>query len=135
DFAHLHQTMGVELQMGGADQWGNITAGLELIRRQAAGGDAGAAADAPAYSLLLAPSGAKFGKSEGGDTIWLHAEMTSPFAFYQHWLNTDDRDVPTYLRWFTTFAPEEITSLEAELAAHPEARAAQRRLADDLTTR
>jgi tyrosyl-tRNA synthetase len=144
DFAHLRRTMGVELQMGGADQWGNITAGLELIRRQgvgSGGGDAPPTADgsepafALAYPLLLAPSGAKFGKSEGGDTIWLHAEKTTPFAFYQYWLNTDDRDVPVYLRWFTTFIPDEITSLEAELADHPEGRAAQRRLADDLTTR
>src|SRR5207302_7760836 len=85
--------------------------------------------------LLLAPSGAKFGKSEGGDTVWLHASMTTPFAFYQHWLNVDDRDVPVYLRWFTTFEPAEIEGLEAELAARPEGRAAQRRLADDLTTR
>jgi tyrosyl-tRNA synthetase len=154
DFAHLRRTMGVELQMGGADQWGNITAGLELIRRQGSGAvaaadaassatggepppgsDASEPAFALAYPLLLAPSGAKFGKSEGGDTVWLHAEMTTPFAFYQHWLNVDDRDVPVYLRWFTTFPPDEIEALEAELAAHAEARAAQRRLADDLTTR
>ena len=144
DFAHLRRTMGVELQMGGADQWGNITAGLELIRRQAPGSgglDAPPSADATepafalAYPLLLAPSGAKFGKSEGGDTIWLHPDATTPFAFYQHWLNTDDRDVPIYLRWFTTFSPDEIGELEAELASRPEARAAQRRMADDLTAR
>jgi len=138
DYAHLHRTMGVELQMGGADQWGNITAGLELIRRQAVAGEAGGAGDeayALAYPLLLAPSGAKFGKSEGGDTVWLHASQTSPYAFYQYWLNTDDRDVSVYLRWFTLFEPAEIEALEAELAAHPEARTAQRRLADDLTTR
>jgi len=144
DFAHLRRTMGVELQMGGADQWGNITAGLELIRRSGATGgdstspptsDGSEPAFALAYPLLLAPSGAKFGKSEGGDTIWLHADMTTPYAFYQYWLNTDDRDVPTYLRWFTTSAPDEIASLEAGLQAHPEGRGAQRRLADDLTTR
>ncbi len=144
DFAHLHRTMGVELQMGGADQWGNITAGLELIRRQGAmSGDAASPPSADdsepafalAYPLLLAPSGAKFGKSEGGDTIWLDESQTKPYAFYQHWLNTDDRDVSVYLRWFTTFAPDEIEGLEAELAAHPEARAAQRRLAEDLTSR
>src|SRR5206468_1684289 len=127
DFAHLRRTMGVELQMGGADQWGNITAGLELIRRQGIGGadappasDGGEPAFALAYPLLLAPSGAKFGKSEGGDTVWLHADVTTPFAFYQYWLNTDDRDVPVYLRWFTTFAPDEIETLEGELADHPE---------------
>jgi tyrosyl-tRNA synthetase len=140
DFAHLRRELGVELQMGGADQWGNITAGLELIRRAAAG-DAAATktesepAFALAYPLLLAPSGAKFGKSEGGDTIWLHADATTPYAFYQYWLNTDDRDVPVYLRWFTLFSPDEIAALESELAARPEARTAQRTLADDLTTR
>jgi tyrosyl-tRNA synthetase len=144
DYAHLYRTMGVELQMGGADQWGNITAGLELIRRTGAmnGGaeplptaDATDPAFALAYPLLLAPSGTKFGKSAGGDTVWLHPDGTTPYAFYQHWLNTDDRDVSVYLRWFTLFEPDEIESLEAELAAHPEARTAQRRLAEDLTTR
>ncbi|MBI2778075.1 MAG: tyrosine--tRNA ligase [Chloroflexi bacterium] len=135
DFAHLHRTMGVELQMGGADQWGNITAGLELIRRTTVD-DAGAEpAFALAYPLLLSPSGTKFGKSEAGDSVWLDAERTSPFAFYQHWLNTDDRDVPVYLRWFTTLEPDEIEGLEAELAASPGARAAQRALALDVTAR
>jgi tyrosyl-tRNA synthetase len=144
DFAHLHREMGVELQMGGADQWGNITAGLELMRRQAAmsgdsasppASDGSEPAFALAYPLLLAPSGTKFGKSAGGDTVWLHPDGTSPYAFYQHWMNTDDRDVSIYLRWFTLFTPDEIEALEAELAAHPEARGAQRRLAEDLTTR
>jgi tyrosyl-tRNA synthetase len=136
DFEHLHRTMGVELQMGGADQFGNITAGLELIRRRAARADQDAPeAFALAYPLLLSPSGAKFGKTEGGESIWLHPDGTSPYAFYQHWLNTDDRDVPVYLRWFTTKAPKEIEALDAELAAHPEARAAQRALALDVTAR
>ncbi len=155
DFAHLHQTMGVELQMGGADQWGNITAGLELIRRSAAAGggwadaapasagtsepagrDAGTEpAFALAYPLLLAPSGTKFGKSESGDSIWLHPDGTTPFAFYQYWLHTDDRDVPTYLRWFTTFGSDEIATLEGDLGSRPELRAAQRALADDITAR
>jgi tyrosyl-tRNA synthetase len=160
DFQHLHRTLGCELQMGGADQWGNITAGLELIRRTSgdvltADGDtpipegyvttdegqgitssaASERAFALAYPLLLAPSGAKFGKSESGDSVWLHADGTSPYAFYQHWLNTDDRDVPTYLRWFTTFEPARIEALEAELAERPEGRGAQRALATDLTTR
>ena len=139
DFAHLHRTLGVELQMGGADQYGNITAGLELIRRQGAADAEGDAAKAEAYALayplLLAPSGAKFGKSEDGDSVWLHRDGTSPYAFYQHWLNTDDRDMPVYLRWFTTMAPDEIEGLEADLAAHPEARAAQRALARDITGR
>ncbi|HSL97322.1 MAG TPA: tyrosine--tRNA ligase [Candidatus Deferrimicrobiaceae bacterium] len=136
DFAHLRRTMGVELQMGGADQWGNITAGLELIRRAGDGeGSPNPAAFALAYPLLLNASGAKFGKSETGDSVWLHPDGTSPFAFYQHWLNTDDRDVSTYLRWFTTFAPDEIEALEAALAARPEAREAQRTLALDITAR
>ncbi len=145
DFSHLHRTMGVELQMGGADQWGNITAGLELIRRESAEtggvGKAGARerssgeAYALAYPLLLSASGAKFGKTEGGDSVWLHPDGTRPYAFYQHWLNTDDRDVPTYLRWFTTLDPDAIEELEAELATRPETRAAQRALALDVTTR
>jgi len=136
DFGHLHRTMGVELQMGGADQYGNITAGLELIRRTAARDEQEAPdAFALAYPLLLSPSGAKFGKTESGDSVWLHPDGTSPYAFYQHWLNTDDRDVAVYLRWFTTKAPDEIEALDAELAAHPEARAAQRALAIDVTAR
>ena len=136
DYEHLHRTMGVELQMGGADQFGNITAGLELIRRSAAGDDRQAPdAFALAYPLLLAPSGAKFGKSEGGDSVWLHPDGTTPYAFYQHWLNTDDRDVPVYLRWFTTMSVQEIEDLEGDLVARPEARAAQRALALDVTAR
>jgi tyrosyl-tRNA synthetase len=137
DFWHLHRTMGVELQMGGADQWGNITAGLELIRRTTGVGE-----DAPhqpahglAYKLLLSPSGTKFGKSESGESVWLDPKRTTPFAFYQYWLNADDRDVGTYLRWFTEFDRERIEGLDAEVAAHPEARAAQRALARDITAR
>ena len=153
DFEHLHRTMGVELQMGGADQWGNITAGLELIRRRAGGGEAGSDAvgaeatatdegDAGgghahglAYKLLLSPSGTKFGKTEGGDSVWLDAERTSPYAFYQYWLNVDDRDVGTYLRWFTLLPREAIEELEAGVVARPEARVAQRALARDVTER
>jgi tyrosyl-tRNA synthetase len=158
DFQHLYRTLDCELQMGGADQWGNITAGLELIRRTAAESGASGAGDATAgdatagsaasgaaastgtafalaYPLLLNQSGAKFGKSESGDSVWLHPDGTSPYAFYQHWLNTDDRDMPTYLRWFSTFEPERIEALESALAAAPERREAQRELATDLTTR
>ena len=138
DFAHLYRTMGVELQMGGADQWGNITAGLELIRRTSGAGD-DAELEAPAhglaYKLLLSPSGTKFGKSEAGETVWLDPARTSPYAFYQHWLNTDDRDVGTYLRWFTEFSRERIEELEAEAAGRAEARPAQRALALDITAR
>ncbi|MEA2675341.1 MAG: tyrosyl-tRNA synthetase [Chloroflexota bacterium] len=140
DFQHLYRSLGCELQMGGADQWGNITAGLELIRRTSgapgvSGEGSGGQAFALSYPLLLTPSGAKFGKSESGDSVWLHADGTSPYAFYQHWLNTDDRDVPVYLRWFTLFDPAQIQALEAAMAEHPERREAQRALALDLTTR
>ncbi len=136
DYQHLHRAFGCELQMGGADQWGNITAGLELIRRTSEPRADGAPhAYAMAYPLLLAPSGAKFGKSESGESVWLHADGTSPYAFYQHWLNTDDRDTSTYLRWFTTFEPARIEALEAAIADHPERRQAQRELAFDLTAR
>jgi tyrosyl-tRNA synthetase len=135
DFAHLHREMGVELQMGGADQWGNITAGLELIRRTSGAGEEAHPAHGLAYKLLLSPSGTKFGKSESGDTVWLDARRTTPYAFYQYWLNTDDRDVGTYLRWFTELGREEIEALEAEAAARPESRAAQRALARDITAR
>ena len=141
DFEHLHRTMGVELQMGGADQWGNITAGLELIRRRAGltEDDVGRDADEPAhglaYKLLLSPSGTKFGKTAGGDTIWLDAGRTSPYAYYQYWLNVDDRDVGTYLRWFTLLSRAEIDALEADLVGRAEARGAQRALARDVTER
>jgi tyrosyl-tRNA synthetase len=136
DYQHLYRELACELQMGGADQWGNITAGLELIRRTSdARPDGAPNAYAMAYPLLLNPSGAKFGKSETGDSVWLHADGTSPYAFYQHWLNTDDRDVPIYLRWFTLFDPARIAALEAAMAEHPERREAQRTLALDITTR
>jgi tyrosyl-tRNA synthetase len=135
DFAHMHRTMGVELQMGGADQWGNITAGLELIRRSTGAADDHEPAHGLAYKLLLSPSGAKFGKSEMGDSVWLDPVRTSPYTFYQYWLNTDDRDVGTYLRWFTEFPRERIEALEAESGAAREARVAQRALAYDITAR
>ena len=140
DFEHLHRTLGVELQMGGADQWGNITAGLELIRRRAGDGGSDDAtspdrAHGLAYKLLLSPSGAKFGKSESGESVWLDPARTTPFAFYQYWLNADDRDAGTYLRWFTELPREEIEALETEVAERPEGRAAQRALARDITAR
>ena len=135
DFEHLYRTLGVELQMGGADQWGNITAGLELIRRVAGADDDREPAHGLAYPLLLAPSGAKFGKTEGGESVWLHADGTSPYAFYQYWVNTDDRDLGTYLRWFTTLDPDAVAAVEAEHSAKPEARSAQRLLARDVTAR
>jgi tyrosyl-tRNA synthetase len=139
DFAHLYRDQGVELQMGGADQWGNITAGLELIRRTgslAGGANADVeAAHGLAYRLLLSPSGSKFGKSEEGDSVWLDPTRTSPFDFYQYWRNVDDRDVGTYLRWFTEFPRDRIEALEAETESRPEARGAQLALAYDITAR
>ena len=102
DFLHLYRDHGVEMQMGGADQFGNITAGLELIRRVlGVAADGGPRAFGVSFPLLTAPSGSKFGKSEGGQTIYLAAHRTSPYDFYQYWLNSDDRDVPLYLRTLT----------------------------------
>ena len=134
DFATLYREQGVEMQMGGADQWGNITAGLELIRRTSGDGEE-SPAHGIAYKLLLSPSGAKFGKSEGGESVWLDPARTSPYAFYQYWLNTDDRDIGTYLRWFTLFERDEVEALDAAVASRPEQREAQRRLAFDVTSR
>ena len=135
DFAHLYRALGVELQMGGADQWGNITAGLELIRRTSGAEEESHPAHGLAYKLLLTPSGTKFGKSEAGDSVWLDPARTSPYAFYQYWLNTDDRDVGTYLRWFTEFRARRSRRSRPKSAARPEARAAQRALARDITAR
>jgi tyrosyl-tRNA synthetase len=135
DFATLYRERGVEMQMGGADQWGNITAGLELIRRTSGEGTEESPAHGIAYKLLLSPSGAKFGKSEGGESVWLDPARTSPYAFYQYWVQTDDRDVGTYLRWFTLWSREEVEALDAEVTSHPERREAQRRLAFDVTAR
>jgi tyrosyl-tRNA synthetase len=140
DFMHLHRSYGVELQCGGADQWGNITAGLELIRRTTGPRRPDAdglpePAHGLAYPLLLNPSGSKFGKSESGESIWLDPALTSPYRFYQYWLDAEDRDVGTYLRWFTLFDRVQIEELDAEQAAHPERRGAQRALARDLTER
>jgi tyrosyl-tRNA synthetase len=135
DFLHLYRTGGVELQMGGADQWGNITAGLELIRKEFGGGESKDLAFGLSYPLLTNESGAKFGKTAAGTSVWLDPQKTSPFAFYQYWLDADDRDVGQYLRWFTLFDHARIEELEAELKAHPERRTAQRAVAMDLTVR
>jgi tyrosyl-tRNA synthetase len=135
DFRHLHRTMGVELQAGGADQWGNITAGLELIRRSDGAGEAEDRAHGVAYELLLDANGAKFGKTAAGTSVWLDATRTSPFAFYQYWLERDDAEVPRLLRFFTLLAREEIEALDAEQVARPEGRPGQRALARDITAR
>jgi len=140
DFLHLHQAQGVDMQMGGADQWGNITAGLELIRRvehRAVEGD-GEGHEPTAFGLcsplLLNRSGQKMGKSEKG-AVFLDRSLTSPYDFYQYWINDDDELVIDHLRWLTTMDREEIAAIAAEHAEAPERRRAQGALAFDLTER
>ncbi|WP_412067077.1 tyrosine--tRNA ligase [Rubrivirga sp. IMCC43871] len=128
DFLHLYQEQGVTIQLGGSDQWGNITAGTELIRRSAGGQGHGFV-----MPLVSNAAGTKFGKTEAG-TVWLDPERTSPYRFYQFWLGTDDRDVVDYLKYFTWLSREEIEALEQEMADRPGARAAQRALAQAVTT-
>ena len=135
DFLHLYRAGGVELQMGGADQWGNMTAGLELIRKEFGLGDGQDLAYAMSYPLLTNPSGEKFGKTAAGTSVWLDPAKTSPFAFYQYWFDADDHDVGKYLRTFTLFDRAMIEELEAQQAAHPETRVAQKAVAFDLTAR
>jgi tyrosyl-tRNA synthetase len=136
DFQHLYRSMGVEAQVGGADQWGNITAGLELIRKTLTGpGGEPAEAHGLSYPLLLDPSGAKFGKTSVGTSVWLDPERTSPYAFYQFLVDRPDTEVGKLLRLFTVMDRPEIEALEAEQTAHPERRPAQRALAVDLSTR
>ncbi|HEV8516342.1 MAG TPA: tyrosine--tRNA ligase [Candidatus Limnocylindrales bacterium] len=135
DFLHLYREHGVELQTGGADQWGNITAGLELIRRVEGGEEDGdPLAYGLSYPLLLSPSGEKFGKTEKG-SVFLDPEKTSPFDFYQFFLNQDDGGVARLLRTLTLMTSDEVRELEKEQAAHPEDRPAQRALAHDITAR
>jgi tyrosyl-tRNA synthetase len=129
DFLELRRRDGVTLQLGGSDQWGNITAGIELIRRVD-----GADAHALTMPLVTTSSGAKFGKTEAG-AVWLDEDRTSPYAFYQFWLGTEDADVGRYLRYYTLLARDEIESLDAETASAPERRAAQQALARDVTRR
>jgi tyrosyl-tRNA synthetase len=129
DFLELYRREGATLQLGGSDQWGNMTAGMELIRRSAGG-------DAHVFTLPLVTTaaGEKFGKS-AGNAIWLDADRTSPYAFYQFWVNADDRDAGAYLRYFTLLPREEIEALESRIVADPSAREAQRALARDVTRR
>jgi tyrosyl-tRNA synthetase len=135
DFLHLYRTGEVELQMGGADQWGNITAGLELIRKEFGAGDGQDLAYGLSYPLLTNESGAKYGKTAAGTSVWLDPEKTSPFAFYQYWLDADDRDIGKYLRTFTLFDRARVEDLDSQQAAHPETRVAQRAMAFDITSR
>ena len=129
DFLELHRREGVTLQLGGSDQWGNITAGLTLIR-----GTTGHEAHALTLPLITNANGTKFGKSEAG-AVWLDPARTSPYQFYQFWMAQDDRDVSRYLRYFTLLPKEEIEALDTAVRSAPEARAAQRALAADVTTR
>jgi tyrosyl-tRNA synthetase len=128
DFAHLASTHGCRLQVGGSDQWGNITAGIELARKMG---------DRPALYGLTAPllldsSGQKMGKTSSGTRIWLDPERTSPYAFYQYWLNTDDADVDRFLRLFSWRPLDEIASIVAQHLESPHTRVGQKTLAEDM---
>jgi tyrosyl-tRNA synthetase len=129
DFLELFRRHGCRLQTGGSDQWGNIVAGLDLIRRVEGG--SGHALTTP---LVTSATGEKFGKSTGGGSLWLDPDLTSPYAFYQYWINVDDRDAGPYLRYFTFLTREEVEDLDRATTERPQAREAQRRLAQELTT-
>ncbi len=127
DYWHLHVTEGCELQLGGSDQWGNITAGIELVSRRE-----GMQVHAVVFPLLTTATGAKFGKSESGN-VWLDAARTSPYEFFQFWLNADDRDVERFLKLFTFLPLDEIAHIMQAQSAEPAARVAQRLLAREAT--
>ena len=127
DFLHLHDTYGCRLQVGGSDQWGNIVAGMDLTRRLRQSETFGLT-----FPLVTRADGAKFGKSEQGN-VWLDPARTSPYKFYQFWINQADADVSRLLRYYTFLPQEEIAALEAELASAPEKRGAHRRLAEEVT--
>src|SRR5580765_5362933 len=127
DYLVLHDRFDCSLQLGGSDQWGNILAGIDLIRRLR-----GTRAHALVFPLVTTSAGVKFGKTEAG-AVWLDAKLTSPYRFYQFWLNTDDRDVITYLKFFTWLSKDEIDELDERVKTAPEKRAAQKRLAREVT--
>ncbi len=129
DFVELHQRHGCTLQIGGSDQWGNIVAGARLVRQKL-----GATVHAMTTPLVTDSEGKKFGKSTGGGNVWLDPEMTSPYAWYQYFVNAADADVIGYLRWFTFLTPDEIAELEDATKNRGHERAAQKRLARELTT-
>ncbi|MEU4258593.1 tyrosine--tRNA ligase [Streptomyces fradiae] len=129
DFLELYRRHGCVLQQGGSDQWGNLTAGLDLIHRL----EPDAHVHALATPLMTKADGTKFGKTEGG-AVWLDPEMTTPYAFYQFWLNVDDRDISRYMRILSFRSREELEELEAVTEERPQARTAQRALAEELTT-
>lgn len=127
DFLHLYQTAGCKLQTGGSDQWGNITGGVELIRRVTGGEAFGMT-----YPLITKADGSKFGKTASG-SVWLDPQKTSPYRFYQFWLNTDDRNVIEYLNYFTFLPVEDVAALKVSLEQHPELREPHRKLAEEIT--
>lgn len=129
DFLELYRRYGCTLQTGGSDQWGNLTAGIDLIHRL----EQDATVHAVGTPLMVKADGTKFGKSESG-AVWLDPEMTTPYAFYQFWLNVDDRDVSTYMRILSFKSREELEEIEKLTEERPQARAAQRALAEELTT-
>ena len=129
DFYYLWKEHGIKLQMGGSDQWGNIVTGTELIRKKGSG-----EAFALTAPLITKADGSKFGKSEGGN-VWLDPEQTTPYKFYQYWLNASDEDAAKYIRIFTLLDKETIENLESEHAENPGARKLQRALAEDVTAR
>jgi tyrosyl-tRNA synthetase len=128
DFLNLYEKANCRLQIGGSDQWGNITAGLELIRRNGHEKQAFGIT----FPLITKSDGMKFGKT-AGDAIWLDPEKTTPYEFYQFWLNTEDRDVIRFIKYFTFLSKEEMDELEKEVETSPENRVAQRRLAEEMT--
>jgi tyrosyl-tRNA synthetase len=128
DFLELYRRQDCTLQIGGSDQWGNLVAGVDLIRRVEGG-----SAHALSMPLITKPDGTKYGKSEGG-AVWISPDLMSPYAFYQFWLNVADSEVPGLLKVFTFRSREEIEDLTAQTAERPQARAGQRTLAEDLTT-
>ncbi|KUH88377.1 tyrosine--tRNA ligase [Mycobacterium sp. GA-1999] len=129
DYVELHRRHDCTLQVGGSDQWGNIIAGVRLVRQKD-----GATVHALTTPLVTDSEGKKFGKSTGGGSLWLDPEMTSPYAWYQYFINTADADVIRYLRWFTFLTPAELAELEEATTERAHERAAQRRLARELTT-
>lgn len=129
DYVELHQRYGCSLQVGGSDQWGNIIAGVRLVRQKL-----GATVHALTVPLVTSADGTKVGKSTGGGSLWLDPEMTSPYAWYQYFVNTADTDVVRYLRWFTFLSADDLAELEEATASRPHERAAQRTLARELTT-
>jgi tyrosyl-tRNA synthetase len=129
DFVELYQKHGCTLQIGGSDQWGNIIAGVRLVRQKL-----GASAHALTVPLVTSADGKKFGKSTGGGNVWLDPELTTPYAWYQYFFNTADADVVRYLRWFTFLSAGEVAALGVATVERAHERAAQRRLAQELTT-